>query len=164
MPIHIRNRPLHRLAPASVRLTVARDVRTMRVAMATALFIVPPGTGAVGAGPYRARHADAERAGNARAVPARGRGARWTEHGDGGCDLAAAAGADPGGLRRCAAKKPVCAKSARPLRSDGNFRPNSASWFDGVLGSRRPVLRRAIAGIARHGISITGTGVGRIRR
>ena len=42
--------------------------------------------------------------------------------------------------------------------------PNSASRLDRVLGPRRPVLGRAIAGIASDGISVTGTGVGRIGR
>jgi hypothetical protein len=41
---------------------------------------------------------------------------------------------------------------------------NSASWLDRVLGPWRPVLRRAIAGIASDRISVTGTGVGRIGR
>src|SRR6201982_525417 len=39
---------------------------------------------------------------------------------------------------------------------------NSASGLDNVLGPRRPVLGRAIAGITSHGIPIIGTGVGRI--
>ena len=42
--------------------------------------------------------------------------------------------------------------------------PNSASRLDCVLGPLRPVLGRAIAGIASDGISVTGTGVGRIGR
>jgi len=41
---------------------------------------------------------------------------------------------------------------------------NSASRLDRVLGPRRPVLRRAIAGIARDRISVTGTGVRRMGR
>ena len=41
---------------------------------------------------------------------------------------------------------------------------NSASRLDRVLGPRRPVLRRAIAGIASDRISVTGTGVRRIGR
>jgi hypothetical protein len=49
-------------------------------------------------------------------------------------------------------------------REDFVSSQNSASTLDRVLGPRRPVLRRAIAGIASDRISETGTGVRRIGR
>src|ERR1700719_3049703 len=49
-------------------------------------------------------------------------------------------------------------------REDFVWGQNSASRLDRVLGPRRPVLQRAIAGIASDRISETGTGVRRIGR
>jgi hypothetical protein len=67
----------------------------------------------------------------------------------------------------CSARGKHSAIAPPAKRSGGeNFcvGPNSASRLDRVLGPRRPVLRRAIAGITGDGISVTGTGVGRIGR
>lgn len=71
---------------------------TMQVVSATALFIVPPGTGLWV--PAHTEHVTQMPGGLAmRGLFLRGRGAHRTGHGDGGCDLTAAAGADPGGVR-----------------------------------------------------------------
>ena len=60
-------------------------------------------------------------------------------------------------------QRPLHPPSAAVARTSVSGR-NSASWLDRVLGPRRPVLRRAIAGIASDRISVTGTGVRRIGR
>src|SRR5436305_490108 len=68
-------------------------------------------------------------------------------------------------IMQCTAK--LSQRSLHPpaqRREDFVSGQNSASRLDRVLGPRRPVLRRAIAGIASDRISVTGTGVRRIGR